>query len=134
MHGGGRSNETSTGLVDEDAKLSVPVEVQLDRLQRHASESTYLRRFLAEQFLPEMLQVQALRSLLAMRKCAKEVSESYGACLQAIALLVDIGRKGMAESAKGALDDEAVLATCFPRGRGAVILDVCCGRGMTGSV
>ena len=71
------------------------------------------------------------------------MTESYGACLQAISLLEAIGRQRDASSPAAATpaaracanDADAALTPggpTFPNGRGAVILDVCCGRGMTG--
>ena len=42
--------------------------------------------------LETIMDNEALRALLAMRKCAKEITEAYGAAEQAIMLLAASGR------------------------------------------
>jgi hypothetical protein len=90
-------------------------EHQLDRLRRHETESSYITRFLREPFLDLFAAHEGLRSLLSMRKCAKELSEAYGAAKQAEALLVSLGLSG-------------------PIGEGAVLLDVCSGKGLAATL
>ena len=67
------SAQTMVANRDEQRRCTVPVDVQLERLRRHSSESISLTRFLSEPFLDAILGEEALRMLLAMRKCAKEV-------------------------------------------------------------
>ena len=90
---------------------TVPAEVQLERIRRHATASAHIRTFLSEPFLDAWLADEALRPVLSMRKCAKELSEAYGAAGKVIALL----------RAHGAAEG----------GAGVTILDVCCGKGLT---
>jgi hypothetical protein len=84
-------------------------------LRRHEKESSYIKRFLGEPFLELFAEHEGLRSLLSMRKCAKELSEAYGAARQAEALLASLG---MSE----------------PTGKGAVLLDVCSGKGLAATL
>lgn len=108
---GDRSAATAAEGRSAERRVTLPVAVQLDRLGRHAHESPYLARFLREPFLDALFEEPALRALLAMKKCAKEITEAYGAAQQVKALLL---RHGADASS----------------GRGAVVLDVCSGKGL----
>jgi hypothetical protein len=87
----------------------------LERLRRHAHESVYVARFLEEPFLSELLDDDALRQLLTMKRCAKELTEAYAAAAQVRSLL-----------ARRAGDGELLAA-----GAGATLIDCCSGRGLT---
>ena len=93
MHGGERSNATSAGDEEGDelrGKCTVPMEVQIERLRKHEAESAYLRRFLREDFFEGMLRDAALRPLLAMRKCAKEVRGWQSSCVSPCACAEEV--------------------------------------------
>ena len=114
MRDGGMEN----GAASESGvprRCTVPLETLLGRISRHRVESTYIDRFLGEAFLPSLLADDASRSLLSMRHCAKEVSEAYGAAEQVVAILRAHG-----------------VCVVSGGGEGAVVLDICCGKGLTG--
>ena len=117
LHGGERAVATASGMEEGHGgkPVTVPLALQLERLAKHEASSAYVHRFLREPFLEEFRCSEPLRSLLAMRKAAKEVSEAYGAIACARELLaapLAAGRVGV-------------------DGRGVVFLDVCSGRGLT---
>ena len=123
--GGKRSLASSAAHHDDDdaaedsssgfKQCTVPVAIQLERLRKHEGSSAHVKRFLGERFLDELLADEALRPLLSMRKCAKEISEAYGAAAKAIRLL-----------------EQQSDGTNAAGGAGCTILDVCCGKGLTG--
>ena len=117
LHGGERAVATASGMEEGHGgkPVTVPLALQLERLAKHEASSAYVHRFLREPFLEEFRCSEPLRSLLAMRKAAKEVSEAYGAIACARELLV-------APQAAGRVGVD---------GRGVVFLDVCSGRGLT---
>lgn len=119
MHGGDRATATASGeeAAHGGKPCTVPVEVQLERIAKYETSSAHLRRFLREPFLPTITSNEALRGLLTMRKCAKEVSEAYGAAGQVIDLMGRLRAAG--------------AAGCGARGEGLVVLDVCSGKGLT---
>ena len=47
---------------------TVPIEVQMQRLQKYEGASSYVKRFVAEPFFDTLLADQSLRMLLSMRK------------------------------------------------------------------
>ena len=111
---GGREDGVA-GEMGGQRRCTVPLETLLGRISRHRAESSYIDRFLSEPFLPSLLANDASRTLLSMRNCAKEVSEAYGAAEQVVSLL---HARGVCVSSGG--------------GEGAVVLDICCGKGLTG--
>ena len=119
LHGGERSQATADGQAK--VTCTVPRDVQRARLERHAAGSAHVRRFLEPgSVFDTMVADEALRPLLSLRKCAKEISEAYGAAAQVVAALDQIARR------RGAV--------CGAGGRGAVLLDVCSGVGLTSVV
>ncbi|MEC8197876.1 MAG: hypothetical protein VX228_16705, partial [Pseudomonadota bacterium] len=124
-------------------RCAVPVAVQLERLRRHAHESAHVARFLAEPFLPAFLASEALRTLLAFPKCAKELSEAYGAAAQVAALLAagaSVATPQPTTAAAAAASAIGALATCeahraaIASSRGVAMLLRCLGEGSERSV
>ena len=111
-------------------RCTVPYDVQLDRIARHSDESEYVRRFLRAPFLDEWLNDEAIRPLLSMRKCAKEISEAYGAAMQ-VAQLMSRLPPAHATSAD-ATSDDPTSGFGVGGGAGVAIFDVCCGKGLAG--
>lgn len=130
MRGGERSQASADGGsaadgADECKPCTVPRELQIARLAKYAPDSAHVRAFLASPFLDELLSSENTRPLLAMRKCAKEISEAYGGYEAISKVLVELQtQSGGGDGGSGCCDAAS--------GRGAVILDVCCGRGLTG--
>ena len=108
-------------------RCNVPDAVLLQRLSKHAAQSAHVSRFLGEPFLRDVLADERLRPLLAMRHCAKEVSEAYGAAAQVVTVLRALGRPvgGGSGSARSGVSAD---------GDGVAILDVCSGKGLTSVV
>jgi len=109
-----RSLRSAAGYSSQPAlpRLTLPAEAVMVRLRAAAGESEHIARLVEEPFLPELLADEAMRRSFARRKASlKEASEAYAMALGVRKLL---GRLGAA-----------------PDGEGAVVLDVCSGRGLT---
>jgi hypothetical protein len=109
--GGGAGAASRTGA------CTVPRETLVARLRKHGATSAHVRDFLASDLLEQILNDDTLRPVLAMRKCAKEVSEAFAAARQVV-IEADAAR--------------AAGRSCGRDGEGLVVLDVCCGRGLSG--
>ena len=107
---------------------------QLGKLSKHSGASTYVARFLGEPFLPAWAAHPALRQLLAMRKCAKELSEAYGAARQAVALLGQLRQEQQQQQPQPPQQGRGTGGLELEEGQGAVLLDVCSGKGLTATL
>jgi hypothetical protein len=137
--GGGGGHEEGGGSADgvEERRCTVPMEVQLERIRKHEADSAHVHRFLREPFLGAWLEDEALRSLLSMRKAAKEISEAYGAAEQVLAMLRearggDGGSSGGGGSSSTSTNSGSSSSSASnPTGAGVTLLDVCSGKGLT---
>lgn len=139
---GERSTASSAGTAGFEApRCTVPASTVLERLCRHSEESGYITAFLNEEWLDELLADDAMRSLLGMRKAAKEITEAYGAASRVLEMLRKLRRQEEAAAAgeeaalgeaptAGRLEGAAVADRGVERGEGAIVLDVCSGKGL----
>lgn len=95
----------------------------VERVGKKRSESEYVGRLLVEPFFDEIMADHRLRRLFLHKKSYKEVTEAYGAMHQVRNLLPRLRRSesGADATAEYPSDD----------GAGALIFDVCSGRGIT---
>jgi len=108
-HESGRS--AASAADGEVRRCTVPAATVKERIRRHVDESPYYARLLGEPWLDELLADDRMRRLFGRSKSRKEITEAYAAAEQVRRMLRALGG-----------DSE--------RGRGAVVFDVCSGRGV----
>ena len=126
LHGGGRSTATSTGrITPADVSTGITCSLcssddddVLARLRRRTSESPYLARFLDSPALVDAFMAHdGLRALLSWSKFVKELTEAFAAAERTLALLARLRARARGDG-----------------GLGVVLLDCCCGKGLTAAL